>query len=58
MDKDKKGCFFATVKGMKAMISKLDYKRTEAIRELQERLGYPSDVDLARAIEYNVLGIY
>ena len=55
LDKDKKGCFFATVKGMKAMFSELDCKRAEAVRELQERLGYPSDVDLARAIEYNVL---
>ena len=26
------------------------------MRELQERLGFPSDVTLANAIEYNVLG--
>ena len=57
-NEDNKGCFFATVKGMKAMFSELDCKRAEAVRELQERLGYLSDMDLARAIEYNVLSTY
>ena len=47
---------FSTVDGKKALFSQLDCKRAEAVRNLQERLGYPSDVDLANAIEYNVLG--
>ena len=53
---NKEDCFFSTVKGRKAMFSKLDCKRAAAVRELQERLGFPSDVILAKAIEYNVLG--
>ena len=40
------------------MFSELDCKRAKAVRELQEKLGFPSYVDLARAIEYNVLGTY
>ena len=38
------------------MQSQLDCKQAEAIRDLQERLRSPSDVDLANAIKYNVLG--
>ena len=45
-----------TVKENKSKYSDLDYKRAVKIRELQESLGFPSDKDLAHAIEYNVLG--
>ena len=47
---------FSTVQGQKSLFSDLDCKRAEAVRALQERLGFPSDVDFANAIEYNVLG--
>ena len=53
---NKEDCFFSTVKGRKAMFSKLDCKGAAAVRELQKRLGFPSDVTLAKAIEYNILG--
>lgn len=49
--------FFSTVKGMEIKYSELDQKRVEAVRNLQEWLGFPSDVHLANAIEYNVLGM-
>ena len=52
----KEDCFFSTVKGRKAMFSKLDCKQAAAVREFQERLVFSSDVTLAKAIEYNVLG--
>ena len=48
---------FSTVQGQKLFFSDLNYKQAEAMRDLQERLGLPSDVDFANAIEYNVLGI-
>ena len=47
---------FSTVQGQKSLFSDLDCKRAGAVRDLQERLGFPSDVDFANAIEYNVLG--
>lgn len=47
---------FTTVKGQKALFSELDCRRAEAVRNLQEHLGYPSDKDFANAIDYNMLG--
>lgn len=40
------------------MFSKMDVKRAEAVRNLKERLEFPSDTTLAKLIEYNVLGTY
>ena len=55
-DEEKEDCFFGTVKGRMAMFSKMDVKRAEAVRNLQERLGFPLDTTLDKSIEYNVLG--
>ena len=55
-EEEKETCLFATIKGKMAMFSELDQKRAKAVRELQERLGFPSNIDLAKAIEYNTLG--
>ena len=41
---------------MKKQYSDADYNRAKGVRKLQERLGFPSDADLANALEYNVLG--
>ena len=41
-----------------AMFSKMGVKRAEAVRNLQERLGFPSDTTLAKAIAYDVLGTF
>ena len=49
-------CYLATVKDRKVMFSEADRRRAEAVQNLQSRLGHPSDVDLANAMEYNVLG--
>ena len=55
-EEEKETCFFATIKGKMAMFLELDQKQAKAVRELQERLGFPSDIDLAKAIDYNTLG--
>ena len=55
---EKEDCFFGTVKRKKAMSSKMDVKRAEAVRNSQERPGFPSDRTLAKSIEYNILGTY
>ena len=47
---------FSTVDGNNALFSELDCKQAKAVRNLQERTGYPSNIDLANAIEYNFLG--
>ena len=57
-DEEKEDCFFGTVKRKKAMSSKMDVKRAEAVRNSQERPGFPSDRTLAKSIEYNILGTY
>ena len=49
-------CYLSTVKDRKALFTEADCKRAEAVRNLQSRLGFPSDVDLTNAMEYNVLG--
>ena len=49
-------CYLTTVKDRKAMFSEADCCRVEVVQNLQSRFGHPSDVDLANAIEYNVLG--
>ena len=38
------------------MFTKADYKRAKAVQNLQSRLGFPSTIDLANVMEYNVLG--
>jgi hypothetical protein len=45
-----------TVKGESAHFSVIDCRRASKIRELQEILACPSDVDLANAVEHNVIG--
>ena len=55
-DKEKEEYFFGIVKGKMAMFSNMDCKRAEAVQNLQGRLGFPSDVTLAKLIEYNVIG--
>jgi hypothetical protein len=45
-----------TVKGESAHFSAIDCRRAAKIRELQEALACPSDIDLANAIEHNVIG--
>lgn len=37
------------------MFSKIDCKQTAAVQNLQIRLGFPSDVTIAKSIKYNVL---
>ena len=44
-----------TVAGQKSKFSELDCKRAEAARELQARMGFPSDRDLIFAIEHNII---
>ena len=44
-----------TVKENGMQYSALDQKRAEAVQSLQEQLGFPSDTDLANAIDYNVI---
>jgi hypothetical protein len=45
-----------TVKGESAHFSAIDCRRAVKVRELQEVLGCPSDIDLANAVEQNVVG--
>jgi hypothetical protein len=45
-----------TVKGESAHFSGIDCRRATKVRDLQEALACPSDVDLANAIEHNVIG--
>jgi hypothetical protein len=45
-----------TVKGESAHFSAIDCRRAAKIRELQEVLACPSDIDLADAVEHNVIG--
>ena len=52
----KEQCHFTTVKGMEMQYSALDRKRAAVVRSLQECLGFPSNVDLANAINYNIVG--
>ena len=49
-------CHLTTVKGMEMQYLALDQKYTAAVRSLQECLGFPSDVDLANAINCSVVG--
>ena len=46
-------CYLDTVKQEKTLISKLDQKRVEAVRILQERCGFPSDKNFINALERN-----
>lgn len=48
-------CYFTTVKGMEMQYSVLDKKRVILVWYLQERLRFPSDIDLSNAINYNTL---
>jgi hypothetical protein len=45
-----------TVKGESAHFSAIDCRRTAKVCDLQEVLACPSDVDLANAVEHNVIG--
>jgi hypothetical protein len=45
-----------TVKGESAHFSAIDCRRAAKVRELQEVLACPSDIDLANAVEHNVIG--
>jgi hypothetical protein len=45
-----------TVKGESAHFSAIDCRRAVKVRELQEVLACPNDVDLANAVEHNVIG--
>jgi hypothetical protein len=45
-----------TVKGESSHFSAIDCRRAAKIRDLQEALAFPSDVDLANAVEHNVIG--
>jgi hypothetical protein len=45
-----------TVKGESAHFSAIDCRRAANVRNLQEVLACPSDVDLANAVEHNVVG--
>ena len=45
-----------TVKGESAHFSAIDCRRAAKIRDLQEVLAFPSDADLANAVEHNVIG--
>jgi hypothetical protein len=45
-----------TVKNESAHFSAIDCRRAAKVRALQEALACPSDVDLANAIEHNVIG--
>ena len=48
-----KYCYLNTVKDRKTTLSILDQKRAEAVRVLQERCGFPSDVDFINALKCN-----
>ena len=51
-------CYFTTVKGMEMQYSPLDRKRAIAVQSLKEHLLFPSNIDLANTIDYNILGTY
>jgi hypothetical protein len=44
------------VKGESAHFSAIDCRRAVKVRDLQEVLAYPSGIDLANAVEHNVIG--
>ena len=46
-----KHCYLSTVEGTKMQYSALDQKRATAVQSLQERMGFPSDINLANAID-------
>ena len=46
-----KHCYLNTVEDRKTTFSILDQKRAETIRLLQERCGFPSDVDFINTLE-------
>ena len=48
-----KHCYLYTVKDRKTTFSILDQKRAEAVRVLQEKCEFPSDVDFINALECN-----
>ena len=45
-----------TVKGESAQFSAIDCRRAAKVRELQQVLACPSDIDLANAVEHNIIG--
>jgi hypothetical protein len=45
-----------TVKGKSAHFSAIDCRRAAKVHDLQEVLACPSDVDLANAVEHNMIG--
>ena len=45
-----------TVQSTQSKYSDIDYRRAVKIWELQEALACPSDIDLAHAIDHNVIG--
>ena len=53
---DDPNMLLTTVDGEKDKYSALDCTRAKRVRKLQNVLGCPSDVDLANALEFNVLG--
>ena len=48
-----KHCYLNTIKDRKTTFSIFDQKRAEAVRVLQKRCGFPSDVDFINASECN-----
>ena len=48
-------CYLNTVKDRKTTFSILDQKRAQAVRVLQERYGFPSDVVFINALESNAI---
>ena len=55
-DGDDPKLFLTTVEGEKSKFSALDCTRATRVRHLQNCLGFPSDADLAKALEYGVIG--
>ena len=55
-EEEEQQCFSTTVKGMEIQYLDLDHKLTIGVWSLQEQLDFPSDIDLANAIDYNILG--
>ena len=43
-------CFSTTVKGIEMNYLVLDQKKAEAVRELQEKLGFSNNIDFVNAI--------
>ena len=50
-----KHCYLNTVKDRKTTFFILDQKRAEAVKVLQERCGFPLDVDFINALECNFI---